>query len=116
MASPVYRLFEQAMRLRKQIVCIYRGRTREICPVILGHTDGHEVALTYQFAGASNSRLPPGGQWRCLSLSEVNEVTLRDGPWLVGTRHARQQSCVQDVDLDVNPDSPYRPKRPLKRR
>ncbi len=116
MASAVYRLFEEAMRTRKQIVCTYCGRRREICPVILGHTDGHEVALTYQFAGQSNSRLPPGGEWRCLSLSEVRDASLRDGPWLVGSGHAQPQSCVQDVDIDVNPQSPYRPKRALNKR
>jgi hypothetical protein len=37
MASPAYELFEQAMRERKQIVCLYGGYQRELCPIILGH-------------------------------------------------------------------------------
>jgi hypothetical protein len=102
--------------MRRQIICTYRGCVREICPVILGHSTGREKALTYQFGGESNSRLPPGGQWRCLFLSEVSEAKLRDGPWVVGSSHTQPQGCVHDVDIDVNPRSPYRPKRTLERR
>jgi nucleotidyltransferase substrate binding protein (TIGR01987 family) len=111
--SLAYRLFEQAMAERKQIVCVYDGCRRELCPIILGHTQGEEKALTYQFAGESKSRLPPGGQWKCFWLSGVSDVQLRDGPWHGGSRHSQTQTCVEVVDLDVNPDSPYDPKRQL---
>lgn len=111
--SPTYDLFEQAMSRRKQVLCTYGGYPRELCPVILGHTNGEEVALAYQFAGRSNSGLPPGGQWKCLRLSKVSNAQLRDGPWHAGSSHARRQACVQTVDLDVNPASPYNPKRRL---
>ena len=104
-------MFEDAMRRRKQILCMYDGYPRELCPVILGHTDGQEVALTYQFAGQSSKPLPPGGQWKCFHLSKVSDIRLRDGPWHVGDQHMHRQSCVDIVDLDVNPDSPYNPKR-----
>jgi hypothetical protein len=79
MPSPAYELFEEAMRRRKQILCMYDGYPRELCPIILGRTDGQEVALTYQFAGRGSKRLPPGGQWKCLYLSKVSDVQLRDG-------------------------------------
>jgi len=111
MPSQTYQLFEQAMRLRKQIVCTYGGHTRKICPIILGHSQGDEKALTYQFAGQSKSGLPDGGEWRCLWLAKVSNVQLRDGRWISGDGHSQPQGCVEDVDLDVNPDSPYRPKR-----
>ena len=113
MPSPTYELFREAMAGKKQVVCVYRGRRREVCPVILGHTDGEEKALSYQFAGESNSRLPSEGEWRCLTLSMVSEVELRDGPPLTGGSHSASQSCVRDVDFDVNPDSPYSPKHRL---
>jgi Fic family protein len=113
MSSQTYRLFEQAMRLRKQITCTYDGHHREICSIILGHSDGAEKALTYQFAGQSKSGLPPGGAWRCLFLANVSNVHLRDGAWIAGDNHTQPQGCVDDVDLDVNPESPYRPKRTL---
>lgn len=111
-ASKTYRLFEEAMVERKQIVCDYDGRSRELCPIILGHTDGEEVALTFQFGGESNSRpLPPGGDWRCMRLSRASNVRLRTGPWYSGQSHKQSSTCVKNVDLDVNPNSPFDPKR-----
>jgi hypothetical protein len=99
------------MSLRKPIFCIYDGYPRELCPIILGHSQGEEKALTYQFGGQSKSGLPPEGEWRCLWLSKVSNIELRDGTWRAGARHTRPQGCVEIVDLDVNPSSPYRPKR-----
>jgi PIN domain nuclease of toxin-antitoxin system len=113
MASRVYKLFAQAIAERKQIFCTYERLPRELCPHILGHTKDEEVALTFQFGGHSKSGLPPGGEWRCLSLSKVQNVRLRDGPWHAGSRHTRTQPCVEIVDVDVNPSSPYRPRRRL---
>jgi hypothetical protein len=113
--SPTYRLFAQAMAERRQILCDYDGRHRELCPIILGHTEGIEVALTYQFAGESNSRpLSPEGDWRCIYLSRVTNIRLRHGPWHSGASHKQHSICVKDVDLDVNPASPYNPKRRLR--
>ena len=111
--SAVYQLFARAMRERKQIVCSYDGYLRETCPVILGHSQGKEKALTFQFGGGSKSGLPPGGEWRCLFLSRIRAATLRDGPWHAGSSHAQPQGCVEEVDLDVNPESPYNPQRRL---
>jgi hypothetical protein len=102
MASAVYRLFRTAILERKQIVCVYGGCYREVCPHILGHKDGQEKALTFQFAGESTSGLPPGGEWRCLALAQVEDVRLRDGPWHTGHGHRKTQVCVDIVDLDVN--------------
>jgi hypothetical protein len=111
MGSRTYDLFAQAIRGRKQIVCTYDGYPRELCPFILGHTYGEEKALTFQFGGRGKSRLPPGGEWRCLDLSRVKDIELRDGPWRGGTSHRQAQRCVEIVDLDVNPQSPYKPAR-----
>ena len=108
MPSQNYKLFAQAMDQRKQIVCVYGGLRRELCPIILGHKrSGKEAALTFQFAGESSGKLPPGGQWRCLLLSGASEVQLRVGRWYSGSSHRQPQSCVEIVDLDVNPASPY---------
>ena len=102
------------MRGRKQVLCNYEGYPRELCPIILGHSKGQEKALIYQFGGQSSSGLPPGGQWRCLWLSKVTDAQLRDGPWHAGASHTRPQGCIDAVDLDVNPASPYQPKRGLR--
>ena len=101
------------MRLRRPVGCMYRGRLRELCPVILGHSDGREKALTYQFGGETNSALPDEGQWRCLFVSGISGARLLDGPWRSGDSHTQPSTCVKEVDLDVNPNSPYRPKRHL---
>ena len=111
--SEPYRLFEEAMAKRKQILCMYDGYRRELCPIILGHSQGEEKALAFQFGGESKSGLSPRGQWKCLLLAGVSEVRLRDGPWYAGSRHSQKQSCVEVVDLDINPRSPYNPRRHL---
>jgi len=113
--SATYQLFARALIGRQQITCTYEGHPRELCPIILGHSRGAEKALTYQFGGGSKSGLPRGGEWRCLWLAKVTDAGLRDGPWRSGARHTQPQGCVEIVDLDVNPQSPYAPKRPSSR-
>src|SRR3954449_9131243 len=102
--SANYGLFEEAMHLRKPIFCMDGGYPREVCPILLGHSQKDmEKALTFQFGGESESGLLSGGDWRCLSLSEVTDAELRDGPWRSGSNHSRRQVCVEVFDLDVNP-------------
>jgi hypothetical protein len=61
-----------------------------------------EKALVFQFAGESNSTLPPGGEWRCFALSGVADATTYDGPWHEGPSHRTRQQCIDVVDVDVN--------------
>jgi len=111
--TDVYDLFATAIRERKQVFCTYHGAPRALCPIILGRGRGVARALTWQFGGTNEKGEPMRGQWKCLILAEVSDVQLRDGAWHAGESHARPQSCIDDVDLDVNPDSPYRPRRKL---
>jgi hypothetical protein len=113
MSSRNYSLFERAMRQRTPLSCIYNGYPRALCPIILGHSQGDEKALTYQFGGQSSCGRPIRGEWRCVSLSKVSNAKLCKGPWRVGSSHTRPQRCIETVDLDVNQSSPYRPKRRL---
>jgi len=48
--SSNYRLFEQAIRQRKPVFFVYNGYPRELRPIILGHSQQQEKALTYQLA------------------------------------------------------------------
>jgi hypothetical protein len=116
MPSRIYALFAEAMTGRKQVLCTYNGYARELCPIILGHSHRQEKALVFQFGGGSSQGLPPGGEWKCLFLAKVGDVELRDGPWHSGDSHQQRQRCVEIVDLDVNPSSPYNPKRRLTHR
>ena len=102
MPSAAYRLFREAVLNEKQVTCSYLGRYRALCPVVIGHTDNQEKVLAYQFAGESTSRLPRGGEWRCLDLAKVSDVRLRDGSWHEGAGHQSEQTCVREVDIDVN--------------
>lgn len=101
MPSPVYQLFHDAIAGRKQVTCSYQGLSRELCPHVLGHKQGQETALTYQFAGQSASGLPPGGEWRCLLLLQVHSAQLRDGPWY-SRPHTQPQTCVDIIDVAVD--------------
>ncbi len=102
MPSATYTLFRQAILGEKQVTCTYDGHRRVLCPIILGHTGGEEKVLAYQVGGTSRSGLPPGGEWRCLVLARVRDARLADGPWREGDRHTAPQSCVEEVDVDVN--------------
>jgi hypothetical protein len=100
MPSPTYRVFREAILRKKQVTCWYANDYRELCPVILGHSEGEEKAMTYQFGGTSGRGLPPGGAWRCLYLSRVRDARLRDGPGHEGAdRHSKEQTCVVEVNL-----------------
>jgi hypothetical protein len=113
MPSATYRMIAQAILERKQVLCMYDGFPRAVCPVMLGHRQGRERALTYQFAGGASKGLPAGGQWKCLDLAKMSDVELRSGAWHDGASHSMPQHCIDEVDLDINPGSPYRPRRPL---
>jgi uncharacterized protein len=112
--SRTFKLFHRAILDRKQITCVQRSCYREICPHVLGHTNGREVALVYQFGGQSTSKLPAGGQWRCFYLEGVSVAESRAGPWHTGNRHGMTQKCVDVVYVDVNTAVPNQPGRRLR--
>lgn len=109
--SEAFRQFHRAILERKQITCVYQGQRREICPHILGHKDGAETALVFQFGGESSRSLPREGEWRCFALAKVEMIGLRSGDWHSGSGHRKTQRCVDDVFIDVNTDVPNQPGR-----
>ncbi len=102
MASRTYTLFRNAILAEQQVTCVCEGRRRELCPNIIG-TDksGEEAVLAWQFAGESSGSLP---QWRCLKLANVSGARARDGRWHEGGSHRSTQTCVTNIDLDINVD------------
>ena len=106
MSGTTFDLFHRAILERRQIVCVYDGFGREICPYILGYKAGKPVALVYQFGGGSSRGLRPGGDWRCFMIDNVSDARLRDGPWQGDAEHRTRQSCVDDVFVDVNLNVP----------
>ena len=100
MPSANYVLFRNAILAEQQVVCRYDGRPRELCPHIIGiNKSGEEVVLAWQFAGQSSGRLP---QWRCLRLANVRDAGAREGSWHEDGSHRTEQTCVSEIDLDIN--------------
>ncbi len=100
MPSATYNLFRDAILGEQQVVCTYRRHRRELCPHIIGtNKSGEEVVLAWQFAGESSGPLP---QWRCLRLAHVRHAQMRPGRWHEGGSHRTAQTCVSDIDLDIN--------------
>jgi len=44
------------------------------------------------------------GDWRCLVVEKLSQVEVRADAWHTGPR-ARRQTCVDEVDLDVDSQS-----------
>src|SRR5882672_9553352 len=100
MPGTTYTLFRDAILGEQQVVCSYDGRVRELCPHIIGtNKRGEEVVLAWQFAGESSGPLP---QWRCLRLANVRNARARNGRWHEGGSHRTEQTCVSEIDLDIN--------------
>ena len=100
MPSASYILFRNAILAEQQVVCAYESRHRELCPHIIGaNKNGEEVVLAWQFGGDSSGKLP---QWRCLRLAKVRNARARDGRWHEGGSHRSEQTCVSEIDLDIN--------------
>lgn len=100
MTSRTYAYIRDAILAQLQVTCVYEGRYREICPHIIGtNKRGEEAVLAWQFAGESSRPLP---QWRCLRLANVSQARARPGLWHEGSSHRTTQTCVTDIDLDVN--------------
>ena len=96
-----YALVRRAMVERKQVHALVDGNPRRLCPHVLGRRDGEPRALFFQFGGYSSRGLKPGGDWRCIPLHRLAQVTLHDSRWHT-TPHSRPQRCVNEVDLAVD--------------
>ena len=102
MPSATYLLIRGAIENECQITCMYQGHYRELCPHIIGRTNGEERLLAFQFGGHTSGALPTGGAWKCFSMAGIRDVTAREGRWHTGSSHQSSQTCVQDIDLDIN--------------
>lgn len=109
MTSRAYTLFAWAIENRSRIRCVLNHRAREVCPIILGHSDGLEKVLVWQVGGATSDGPLKRPGWKCFLLSNAEGVSLSEGSWLAGSSHLSRQSCVKEVDYDANPVSPYDP-------
>jgi hypothetical protein len=98
-----YHLIRQAIIDQNQVTCSYQGLYRECCPHCIGTKRGRLHVLMFQFAGQSSRGLPPGGNWRCMDIDDLTQVTVQSGPWHTDPRHSRPQTCIDVVDIEVGP-------------
>jgi hypothetical protein len=101
---------------RRPITALYRGRRRLLCPHLLGRNRLRRLqVLCYQYGGDSESGLKPAGasdNWRCLAVENLSRIELLDGPWQTAENHSRPQTCLEEVELDVDVDSEPAPPIP----
>jgi hypothetical protein len=102
MAPRTYAIVRQAIIDRHQILATYHGHRREMCPHVIGATGGRRQALFFQFGGTSESGLPWAGEWRCMRIDDLTDVSSRPGQWYTGADHSRPQTCVHEVDIAVD--------------
>ena len=106
MPSANYMLIRQAILDKRNISANYKGHKRHMSPHAIGTAkNGNEQALFYQYAGSSSSGLMPPGHpsnWRCIPIDGLQDVTLLDGPWESAGNHSTDQTCVHNIDLEVD--------------
>ena len=107
----IYRLIRIAVTTRRAISAVYAGRYRLLCPHRLGRSSSGQLrVLCYQYGGESTSGLEPVGSpanWRCIALEKLRTVTLlEDGVWRTAPNHSRPQTCVVELDVDVEAQLP----------
>ena len=98
----VYSLLYQAIEEKKQVIAMYDGYLREMCPHVLGSKDGVRHVLSFQFAGNSSQGFPAGGQWKCMDVDGLSNLSLREGLWFTGPRETgNPQPCVYIAHTSV---------------
>ena len=100
-----YALIREAIISKKIVTGTYHGHDREMCPHVIGLKNGRRQALFYQFGGSSSSDLGPDGSpgnWRCIVVAELLDITVRDGEWHTVPNHSRPQTCVDEIDVEVD--------------
>lgn len=103
MGSATYNLIREAILKGCVVTGWYDGRYREVCPHTIGLTGGREKFFAYQFGGASSKGLQSLGSeenWRCFFVAKFKVDQIRFGPWRTTEEGARNQKCVDIVDVE----------------
>lgn len=96
-----YDRIKAAVEAKRSIRVVFKGRARDVSPHIIGRKNGQETVLAYQFSGYSSSGLPPRGEWRCIPVADITEVSDLDEPWRSADNYPGPQTCVDEVDVEA---------------
>ena len=100
--SDTYNLIRQAILNKQQVLGMYQGHRREMCPHAIGTKNGREKAILLQFGGTSSSGLgQPEDNWRCIFIDGLTDVSIRDGSWHTASNHSQPQTCIDEIDVEV---------------
>ena len=102
MPSAIYDLIRGALAAKQSVTAMYGGYQRQLTPHVIGLAkDRTEQALFFQFGGGSSSGLPPGGMWRCMTISQLSQMIVDPslGSYVGTSQEIRPQSCVVTIDL-----------------
>ena len=102
-------ILSEAISTKQQVIARYHDEERVFSPHALGTKRGIAHVLVYQYGGGSQSGLPPGGEWRCLRVDELSAIRLEPGPWRTAPNVFNPQTCLDDVELVVDPLPPRSP-------
>jgi hypothetical protein len=105
MTSQTYEIIKSAIKKRQQVLATYQGKHREMCPHALGTKKGVEQALFFQFGGESGSKgritSDTKDNWRCIKLSDLSNVSVREGQWHTFDNHSMTSTCIDIIDVQV---------------
>lgn len=105
-------ILTRAIRERRPVTAWYDGVRRVFCPHALGTKGRQRHVLAYQFAGGSTSSLPPEGEWRCFDVAKLADAALHEGPWFTAPNLFNPQSCLDEIELVVQPLPPVTKSEP----
>jgi hypothetical protein len=108
-----FSLLAEAIAARQQVVARYHDEERLFSPHALGTKRGVAHVLVFQFAGGSQTGLPPEGEWRCLNVDELRDIRLEPGPWRTAPNVFNPQTCLDEVEVLAEP-LPPRASAPLR--
>jgi hypothetical protein len=98
-----YSILAEAIASKQQVLARYGGEERLFSPHALGTKRGTHHLLVFQYAGGSQTGLPEGGEWRCLTLEELSEIRLQPGAWRTAPNVFNPQTCLDDVEVVADP-------------
>lgn len=107
-AADTYALLKQAIEDKMAVTAVYDGLPRIFSPHALGTKRGQPHVLVYQFGGESRSGLPETGEWRCLDVDDLSEVSLEPSEWHTAANVFNPQSCLDEIDVVAQPLPPRR--------
>lgn len=100
----MYQLLRQALLTQHSCFCVYDGLERYFCPHVIGRKKGVEQVLVWQYGGLTSSGpITPPGQWKCLKIANMQQLTTVNQPWHVGEpgKTGQQTSCVDQIDQQI---------------